>query len=129
MVVLQIDGDGIRAIPSEGDAPVPGDPDGPAGFALQRVPAEARQIDLLGPDRGVERAQHAPDPCDIRHAQPARVAGLEVLPERPVAETAYHRRKRDAMKGKRQVLLDVAIIFAGRNGIWTGAAADVASTH
>jgi hypothetical protein len=59
MVILQIDGDGIGAIPSEGDAPVPGYPDRPAGFALQRVPVEARQVQLLGPGRGVERARPA----------------------------------------------------------------------
>jgi hypothetical protein len=55
MVILQIDGDGIGTVPSEGDAPIRGDSDSRAGFALQGVPLETRQIDLLGPGRGVER--------------------------------------------------------------------------
>ena len=38
MIVLQIDGDRIGAIPSEGYPPVPGDPDRPALDALQRLP-------------------------------------------------------------------------------------------
>ena len=83
------------------------------GSALQRVPVEARQVQLLGPGRGVERAQYAPDPRDVRHAQPARIAGLEILPERPVAETAYHQRKRDAATGKRQAPLYVSLTRQG----------------
>jgi hypothetical protein len=107
MVILQIDGDGIGAIPSKGDPPIPRHPDRPARFALQRMPVETRQVQLLGPGRGVERPQYAPDPRDVRHAQPARIAGLEIPPERPVAETAYHLRKRDAANGKRQAPLYV----------------------
>jgi hypothetical protein len=105
MVVLQIDADGIGAIPAKGDPPVAGNPDRSSRDALQRVPVESRQVQLLGPGRGIERTQHAPGPRDIRHAQPSRVALLEIPLEHPVAETAYHRRKRDAANGKRQALL------------------------
>jgi hypothetical protein len=45
MVILQIDGDGIGAIPSEGDPPISGHPDRPARLILQRVQVEARQAD------------------------------------------------------------------------------------
>jgi hypothetical protein len=51
MVILQIDRDGISAVPSERDPPIPSDSDGPAWFALQRVPVEARQVDLFGSRR------------------------------------------------------------------------------
>jgi len=51
MVVLQIDGDGIGAIPAKGDPPVSGNPDRPAPDALQRVPIEARQVDVFRPGR------------------------------------------------------------------------------
>lgn len=48
MVILQIDGDRIGAIPAKGDPPVPGYPDRPPRFALQRMPVAARQVQLLG---------------------------------------------------------------------------------
>jgi hypothetical protein len=47
MVILQIDSDSIGAIPAKGDPPIPRHPDRPAGFALQRVPVEPRQVELL----------------------------------------------------------------------------------
>ena len=77
----------------------------PAGFALQRVPVEAGQVQLLGPGCGVERAA-ACVPLSRRSAR-STCSGrrLEIPPERPVAETAYHQRKRDTASGKRQVPL------------------------
>jgi hypothetical protein len=41
-------GDSIGAIPRGADPPIPRNPDRPARYALQRVPVEARQVDLLG---------------------------------------------------------------------------------
>jgi hypothetical protein len=49
MVVLQIDGDGIGAVPCEGDPPVTRYPNRPARLAWRRVPREARQVDLFAP--------------------------------------------------------------------------------
>jgi hypothetical protein len=107
MAVLQIHGDGIGAIPSKGDPPIAGNPDRPARFALQRMSEEAGQVDFLWPGCGIQCAQDAAHPRDVSHAQPARIAGLEIPLERPVAETPYHRRKPDAAAGKRQASLDV----------------------
>ena len=60
MVILQINCNDIGTVPSEGDAPIGGHSHRPAGFALQRVPIEARQIDLLGAGRGIEHRRIRP---------------------------------------------------------------------
>src|SRR5258708_2751334 len=74
MVILQIDGEGIGAVPGEGDASISRHPDRLTRLALQRVPVETRQVELLGPGRGIERTQYAAHPRNVRHTQPARVA-------------------------------------------------------
>ena len=93
MVILQIDVNGIGPVSTEGDEPIPGDSDCPSCFALQRMPVEARQVDLLRSGCSVEHPQHTAYPRGIRHAEPDRVAGLEKSPEPAMTETAYHLRK------------------------------------
>jgi hypothetical protein len=103
-LVLQIDGDGIDAIPRQGDPPIPGHP-----ASAVRPAADAsrtRQAEFLRPGRGVECLQYAPDPSRRSARSTGPLVGLEKQLERPVAKTPYHPRKRDATKGKRQVSLD-----------------------
>src|SRR5207237_10924576 len=71
-------------------------PSRPAVDTLRRVPVETRQVQLLGSSCGIECLKHAADPRDVRYTQSARVAGLEISLELPVAETSYHRLKCDA---------------------------------
>src|SRR5437660_11549623 len=61
---------------------------------------------MLGAGGGIQHAQHAPDPADIRHAQSARVSDLEIALEHPAAEGAYHLDKGGLRPSGRQVTLD-----------------------
>lgn len=90
MVILQIDVNRVSTIPAERDAPIPGNAERPTLCATQGVKMEAGQIKLIRLRRGIERAQHAPNPSVILNAQSLRVARLEVKSQRPIAERADH---------------------------------------
>jgi len=88
MVILQIDGDSIGAVPGKGDAPVSRDADRPARFALERMPVEARRLTCsAGSPR---RALAACGPTLSTFGTLTCLGRrLEIPPERPVAEAAY----------------------------------------
>lgn len=107
MVILQINVDGVHAIPTECDPPVTRGADGPSPLAMKCMKAKPRQIDLLRLRGVVEGPQHAAyTPC-IRNIQPARRTGLEIVSQGFAAETADHDRERVRVFAIRQVTLDV----------------------
>src|SRR5712691_1270312 len=66
----------------------------------------AGQVYMLGSVGGVQHAQHAPYPADVRHAQSGGISDLEITTERPVAEGAYHSGRDGLRPSGRQVMLD-----------------------
>jgi hypothetical protein len=75
MVLFQIDIDGIRSVPSEGDAPRAVDAHRIAfRLAAQPVEAETRNVQVLRRRRGVQGVEQTEQPGDLVLPQPPRPA-------------------------------------------------------